>query len=126
MRQEMDEPSTGDYLAFRAMIAVPMISTLFYCSLLLVACGCFALWKWRSGIDGPGQSLFEALLAFFVMGICARIFCESLIVVFKIHEALQKLLRQGHVPIPRAAPIVNETMERQEPLVPTSGLKVYT
>lgn len=128
MTMEHEEPtSTTDYLAFRAMVAVPMIQTVFYCAVAIIGCFSFGVWSWRQHIDGSGPAAFEAGFIFLALAMFARLSCEVLIVIFKIHEALERItLRlEGK----QSVPVPPELAEHYAPIptkAPTQGLKVYS
>ena len=76
-----------DFITFRTMIAVPTIMILFWIGVVASILGGFVT-MFRGGMQGVCSGLAIILLGpFFV-----RLYCEFLIVVFRINETLTEIL----------------------------------
>ncbi len=77
-------------LFFDAMLTPKIITIVYW--LLLLACLVSGVGTWFAGYDGFGLGKFFAGLFIMVGGaLGARIWCELLIVLFKIHENIRKI-----------------------------------
>ncbi len=76
----------NDFLAFRTMIAIPVIMVLFWVGVILTIIGGFVqMFTVRGGVC---TGLATVILGPFIV----RIYCEFLIVVFRINETLTEVL----------------------------------
>lgn len=77
-------------LFFNSMLTPKLITFIYWIMLLLVVVG--SVGNLFSGYEGLSIASFIKFLATLVGGaIIARVWCELLIVLFKIHENLQKI-----------------------------------
>ena len=77
----------GDYLTFRAMITPAIIQIVFW--VLVAASVLSALAAVFSG------EFFRGLIALVVGPLVVRVFCELLLVTFKMNEGIQRIAKQG-------------------------------
>jgi hypothetical protein len=86
-----------EYLKFRKMITPLLIQVLFWLGIVIVVIAALVM------MFGHGIGGFVGGLVYLVAGpIFVRVYCELIIVLFRIFEEL-KALREGLVPTPPAA-----------------------
>ncbi|HEY42479.1 MAG TPA: DUF4282 domain-containing protein [Anaerolineae bacterium] len=81
-----------DYLSFRKMITPIIIQVVFWIGAVLVAL--YGLWMIFSGATasfGGGQLVLSGLVTLLLGPLFWRIFCELLIVVFRINDTLTEI-----------------------------------
>jgi hypothetical protein len=82
-----------DYLTFRKMITPIIIQVVFWIGAVLVAL--YGLWLIFSGATASvrgGQLVLSGLVTLLLGPLFWRIFCELLIVVFRINDTLTEIL----------------------------------
>jgi len=80
------------FFNFDKMITPTIIKILFWIGVAL--CVIFGLFQIVSGAISPwggGRAVLSGILTLVVGPILVRVYCELLIVIFKMHEALQKI-----------------------------------
>ena len=87
MRAELGKADLGDYLSFRAMITPVAIQIVFW---LLVAGSVLS----SLGLIFSG-AVVQGLVALILGPLMIRIFCELVIVTFKMNEGIQRIAKQG-------------------------------
>ena len=81
-----DSERWRDFLLFRRMITPSIITAIWVLSVLLATIGSLLI---------IANSPLEALVAWVAYVIMSRVFCEVLIVVFKINDGIQEIARRG-------------------------------
>lgn len=81
-----------DYLTFRKMITPIIIQVVFWIGAVLIAL--YALWQIFSGATanyGGGSLVLRGLVTLLLGPLFWRIFCELLIVIFRINDTLTEI-----------------------------------
>ena len=84
-----------DYLTFRKMITPIIIQVIFWIGAVLIAL--YALWEIFSGATanfGGGSLVLRGLVELVLGPLFWRIFCELLIVIFRINDTLTEIRAQ--------------------------------
>lgn len=85
-----------DFLNFNKMLTPTIIKVIFLVgSVLSVIGGLFAMVAGTQQPYGGGAAVFMGLLMILFGPFVTRVYCELLIVQFKMHEALDKLAKQN-------------------------------
>lgn len=85
-----------DFLNFNKMLTPTIIKVIFLVgSVLSVIGGLFAMVAGAQQPYGGGAAVFMGLLMILFGPFVTRVYCELLIVQFKMHEALDKLAKQN-------------------------------
>jgi hypothetical protein len=103
-----------EYISFRKMITPVLIQVLFWVGIVVVVIAALVM------MFGHGIAGFIGGLVYLVVGpIFVRVYCELIIVLFRIFEEL-KSLRQGLVPTPPAPgfPVVPQMPPTIPPMMP--------
>ncbi|MGP1908936.1 DUF4282 domain-containing protein [Metabacillus sp. JX24] len=82
-----------DFLKFNKMVTPAIISVIFYVGSAIVIIAGFTSIITGAGSYGGGGQVFAGLLMILVGPFVIRIYCELLIVMFKMHEALQVITK---------------------------------
>ncbi|WP_203289039.1 DUF4282 domain-containing protein [Metabacillus sp. cB07] len=83
-----------DFLKFNKMITPTIITVIFYVgSALSIIAGFISIATGASADFGGGAQVFAGLLTLLFGPFVIRIYCELLIVMFKMHENLQVITR---------------------------------
>ena len=80
----------GEFLSFRKMITPSVIQILFWIGVIVCVLAGLASIVGGSYLPGPGGTIY-GLLVLFVGPIIVRVYCEILIVVFRIHDSLAEI-----------------------------------
>jgi hypothetical protein len=83
-----------DFLKFNKMITPAIISVIFYVgSAISVIAGFVSIISGANAIYGGGAQIFAGLFMILLGPFFIRIYCELLIVIFKMNEALQDITK---------------------------------
>ncbi|UAL51992.1 MULTISPECIES: DUF4282 domain-containing protein [Metabacillus] len=83
-----------DFLKFNKMITPTIISVIFYVgSAISVIAGFVSIISGANAIYGGGAQIFAGLFMILLGPFVIRIYCELLIVIFKMNEALQDITK---------------------------------
>ncbi len=97
----------GEFLHFRKMITPTIITVVFWILVgIIVIAGLIALFAGNTGSDRFGGFLLLILGPLFV-----RVYCEILIVIFKMHEALRAIEAntRGTAPTTQTVPLLPQS-----------------
>lgn len=84
----------GDFLAFRRMITPVIIQAIFWIGVLLcIIGGLIQIVAGASAYYGGGSMVLSGVLIIILGPLAVRIYCELLIVMFKILEELSQIRR---------------------------------
>jgi len=86
MKANLGKNSLGDYLSFKALITPSIIQIIFWLGILAIVISAFGAMT---------QSVLSGLLFLLIGPIIWRIYCEIFIVMFKINDGIQTVVRQG-------------------------------
>lgn len=85
----MNGPGLGGFFSFDKMITPAIIKIVFYLGIIAsVISGLLMIFSGINAYYGGGFEVFAGILTIIFMPIIVRIYCELLIVIFKIHESL--------------------------------------
>lgn len=87
--KEIENLSLGDVLNFNKMITPLIIKILFWIGIgISVLVGLITLISGLTATIGGGFQVILGLIILIIGPLTARVYCELLIVIFKIHESL--------------------------------------
>ncbi len=86
----------GDFLAFRKMITPLIIQVLFWIGVAV----CIIV-----GLVGLAGGQFGGIVVILLGPVMVRIYCELLIVVFKIHQSLEQIRKNTSGPAAAPVPV---------------------
>lgn len=85
----MGHPGVGGFFTFDKMITPSIIKIVFYLGIIAsIISGLAMIFSGINAYYGGGVQVFTGILTIVFMPIVVRIYCELLIVIFKIHESL--------------------------------------
>lgn len=92
----MSDVSVKSFLSFDRMITPSVIKILYYIGLVVVIIGgLISIFTGLFGAFGGGRMVIMGLIWLVVGPIMVRVYCELLIVAFKIHENLAEINARG-------------------------------
>jgi len=82
----------SNFLSFEKMITPAIIKVIFWVGVVMsVLSGIGMIITGLSSFYGSGMNVFTGLLTIIIGPLLARVYCEILMIFFKIHESLKKI-----------------------------------
>ena len=101
----------GDFFSFKKLITPIAIQVIFIIALLFVVIGALA--------NMANGEVLAGILTLLIGPFAARIYCEMLIVMFKIHEGIQQVASNTAPQAPPAATQPAAPVQPGQPIQPT-------